>query len=78
MAISLVPGSRPAPPDVQPSHPIDELEEALRLARQLCTRLSMPIDGEQAHGVRLRLVRAQAFSVVDLLSDMTSDRTRTA
>lgn len=38
----------------------------------------MPIDGEQAHGVRLRLVRAQAFSVVDLLSDMTSDRTRTA
>jgi hypothetical protein len=36
----------------------------------------MRIDGEQAHGVRLRLVRAQALSVVVLLSDMTSDRTR--
>jgi hypothetical protein len=35
----------------------------------------MPIEGEQAHGVRMRLVRAQALSVVDLLSDITGGRT---
>jgi hypothetical protein len=76
MAISFIPGSRPEPSGIRPSRPTDELEEALRLAKQLCTRLSMPLEGEQAHGVRIRLVRAQALSVVDLLSDITGDRTR--
>jgi hypothetical protein len=76
MAISLVPARRPAAPGVRSNHPIDELEEALRLAIQLCTRLSTPIEGEQAHGLRMRLARAQALSVVDLLSDIAGDRTR--
>jgi hypothetical protein len=75
MTISLIPGSRPEPSGSRPSHRSDELGKALRLAKQLCSRLSMPLEGEQAHGVRIRLVRAQALSVVDLLSDMTGDRT---
>jgi hypothetical protein len=54
--------------------PADELEEALRLARQLSDRLSMPIPGEHAQGVRMRLVRAHALSIVDLLTDIASER----
>jgi len=58
-----------------PSGPADELEGALRLAEQLSERLSEPLPGEQVHGVRMRLVRAHALSIVDLLTDMASDRT---
>jgi hypothetical protein len=76
MATSLVPGLGQAGSGSQTSHYIDEFEEALHLARALCTRISMPIEGEQSHGVRLRLVRAQALGIVDLLTDIAGDRMR--
>lgn len=77
MGILLVSELNPERPSLRSNRPIDELHEALRLAQELCDRLSTPIEGEQAHGVRMRLVRAQALAVVDLLSDITAGRTRT-
>ena len=59
-------------------HIIDELEGTLHLATQLSNRLSEPIDAEHAQGVRMRLVRAHALSVVDLLSDILRNCTETA
>jgi hypothetical protein len=59
--------------DFRPKRLADELEETLRLARHLTERLSMPA-GEQVQGVRMRLVRAHALSIVDLLTDIMSDR----
>jgi hypothetical protein len=76
MSISLAPALGSEDRDFRPSHSADELETALQLANLLCDRLSMPIVGEQALGVRTRLVRAHALSIVDLLTDITRDRIR--
>ena len=75
MASSLFSESKREPAGDEPIRPIDEVEKLLRLAEQLCTRLSIPFEGEQELGVRLRLARAQALSVVDLLKDIASART---
>jgi hypothetical protein len=76
MSISLANGLGTQDPILGPSDPDDELEGSLVLAKELCSRLSMPMAGEESHGVRMRLVRAHALSIVDLLMDLTSDRTR--
>ena len=76
MSISLVSEFAPQGRAIGPSSRSDDLQDVLRLARQLAARVSMPMQDEQSHGVRLRLVRAQVLSVVDLLTDLTSDRPR--
>ena len=63
---------------VRQAHLVGGLEGTLRLAVQLSNRLSEPIDAEQAQGVRMRLVRAHALSVVDLLSDILRNCTEKA
>jgi len=60
----------------RPTDLVDDLEGALQLAKQLCERLATPCEDEQAHGVRLRLLRAHAHSVVDLLHDVVNARLR--
>ena len=59
-----------------PHHAADALEEALRLAKLLSERVSKTTDEQKVIDVRLRLVRAQALSVVDLLTEILSDRAR--
>ena len=63
---------RPVP---RSSRPVDGLEDILELAKQLQDRVCVPIEQEHRLGVRMRLVRAQALSIVDLLTEMT-DRPR--
>ena len=60
---------------LRPSRPVDGLEDILELAKQLQDRVCEPLEDEHRLGVRMRLVRAQALSIVDLLTEMT-DRPR--
>lgn len=75
MSISLAAGLGPEPRVLRSSRPIDELEDVLELAKHLRDRICASIDSEQRHGVRMRLVRAQALSIVDLLTDLRRGQT---
>ena len=77
MSTSLAPGFGHASRGVRSNQQDDEFDEALRLATHLAARLATPFEGEHAHGVRMRLARAHALSIVDLLTDIATACART-
>jgi hypothetical protein len=76
MATSRIPESGHYSTGVRSIRHRNAITDVLQLASELSSRLSMPIEGEQSHGVRLRLARAQALSIVDLLTDIAADSIR--
>jgi hypothetical protein len=76
MTTSLVRGFDQPGRGARPSHPGNELDEVLRLATHLSARLATPLEGERADGVRMRLARAHALSLVDLLTEIANDCAR--
>jgi hypothetical protein len=76
MTTGHAPGLGHASRGVRSSHLGNELDEALQLATHLSARLAKPLEGERADGVRMRLARAHALSLVDLLTDIATDCAR--
>ena len=73
MLISVVAGQGPESPSFPSPRPVGDLDQMLELATQLRDRACAPIENEQRHGVRMRLVRAQVLSIVDLLTEIVAD-----